>query len=78
MASLHTRSVPAGEDGMGGETFPKPAEPPLVDKILQTGKAAFDPSLPEEARLSSQMAFQELIQRLVMWEAVAGRVTHSS
>jgi len=39
----------------------KGAQPPLVDRILQCGKLAFDPALQEETREPSQMEFRQLI-----------------
>jgi hypothetical protein len=38
-------------------------QPPLVDRILQTGKQAFDPDLPEENRAQRQRNFKELLDR---------------
>ncbi|KAI9645165.1 hypothetical protein NHQ30_005899 [Ciborinia camelliae] len=38
------------------------AQPPLVDKFLQTGKAAFDPELPETTRSQSRHEFDHLIE----------------
>jgi hypothetical protein len=41
----------------------KEGQPPLVDRILQTGKRAYDPDLPEENRKQGQRDFRELIER---------------
>ncbi|RFU30871.1 hypothetical protein B7463_g5435, partial [Scytalidium lignicola] len=38
------------------------AQPPLVDQILQFGKPAFDPTLPEETRSINKYKFQELLK----------------
>ena len=38
-------------------------KPPLVDRMLQTGKLAFDPDLSEEVRKQGQHDFKELIER---------------
>ncbi|KAA8566062.1 hypothetical protein EYC84_008666 [Monilinia fructicola] len=37
-------------------------QPPLVDKFLQIGKAAFDPDIPESTRSQSQHEFDQLIE----------------
>lgn len=39
----------------------QPILPPLVDQILQSGKAAFDPDVPEEERMSNVPRFQTLL-----------------
>lgn len=36
-------------------------EPPLADRLLQTGKLAFDPAQPEEIRLENQPRFEAII-----------------
>lgn len=41
------------------------AQPPLIDKILQYGKHAFDPELPEQTRRSNVPNFDDLLKRLV-------------
>ncbi|QSZ36032.1 hypothetical protein DSL72_007156 [Monilinia vaccinii-corymbosi] len=38
------------------------AQPPLVDKFLQIGKAAFDPEIPENTRSQSRNEFDHLIE----------------
>ncbi|ESZ93326.1 hypothetical protein SBOR_6307 [Sclerotinia borealis F-4128] len=38
------------------------AQPPLVDKFLQVGKAAFDPDIPENTRSQSRLEFDKLIE----------------
>lgn len=48
---------------MAQETSSKKAQPPLVDNLLQYGKLAFDPSLPEATRQSNQSKFNTLIER---------------
>lgn len=41
------------------------AQAPLVDRVLQCGKTAFDPSLSEESRVSNREEFNNLIARFV-------------
>jgi hypothetical protein len=41
----------------------KGAQPPLIDRILQCGKQAFDPELSWEARKANVPAFSALLER---------------
>jgi hypothetical protein len=41
----------------------KTTQPPLLDSILQYGKLAFDPELPEETRQLNQPKFTGLLER---------------
>jgi len=41
----------------------KEAQPPLMDRILQCGKQAFDPELSWEARKANAPAFSTLLER---------------
>ncbi|TAQ87954.1 hypothetical protein B7494_g3714 [Chlorociboria aeruginascens] len=40
---------------------PRKEQPPLLDRILQCGKLAFDPGLPEDARKAHQLDFSGLL-----------------
>jgi hypothetical protein len=42
------------------------SQPPLMDRFLQLGKAAFDPDLPEETRRQNQSQFKALVDRQVL------------
>jgi len=42
-------------------------QPPLMDRVLQLGKAAFDPDLPEETRRQNQPQFKTLVDRQVVY-----------
>jgi hypothetical protein len=41
------------------------AQPPLVDRILQCGKQAFDPEISWETRKANVPAFSALLERSV-------------
>jgi hypothetical protein len=41
----------------------KQGQPPLVDRVLQCGKLAYDPDLPAETRAQGQHDFKALIER---------------
>jgi hypothetical protein len=41
----------------------KKTQPPLVDSILQCGKQAFDPEIPEETRRENISKFNALLER---------------
>jgi hypothetical protein len=41
----------------------KQAQPPLVDRILQSGKLAFDPEISCESRKANLPAFSVLLER---------------
>jgi len=41
----------------------KVAQPPLLDSILQYGKLAFDPDLPDETRQLNIPKFHNLLER---------------
>lgn len=49
------------------------AQPPLVDKFHQVGKAAFDPDIPENTRSQSQHDYEHLIERYVSPEMSIGK-----
>jgi hypothetical protein len=38
-------------------------QPPLVDKILQAGKMAYDPESSEESRAMAALKFKDLLER---------------
>jgi len=44
----------------------KKAQPPIVDSILQYGKLAFDPELPEQSRKPQLSHFLSLLERSVI------------
>jgi hypothetical protein len=50
---------------MADEGSEKKAQPPLVDRILQCGKQAFDPEISWETRKSNIPAFSALLERFV-------------
>jgi hypothetical protein len=37
------------------------SQPPLMDRILELGKVAYDPDLPEETRQQNQAQFKTLL-----------------
>jgi hypothetical protein len=41
----------------------KKGQPPLVDKIIQNGKLAYDPDSSEEARALGVLKFNALLER---------------
>ena len=47
------------------EASEKKAQPPLVDRILQCGKQAFDPGISWEMRKTNVLAFSALLERFV-------------
>jgi len=48
---------------MADPTSDKQAQPPLVDRILQSGKQAFDPEISWETRKANVPAFSALLER---------------
>jgi hypothetical protein len=48
----------------------KEGQPPLVDRILQIGKLAYNPELPEDDREQGQREFGELTERYVYFSNI--------
>ena len=50
---------------MADEGSDNKAQPPLVDRILQCGKQAFDPEIPWDTRKANVSVFSALLERFV-------------